>query len=412
MAQSAQIQDIYPLSHMQEGMLFHSLMDFSSKAYIEQTSFTITGNLCVDSFQKSLNLLVSRYDIFRTIFIKEVPDLTGPQQVVLSNRELTVYREDISRLADQEQQTLIDAFMTKDREKGFDLQKDPLMRLALFDRGDSQYTCVWTHHHIIMDGWCLGIILKEFFSMYDSLKNNSPVQLGSTVPYSRYIEWLGEQDQEETAAYWSEYLKEYGNTASIPRIKRRTADGNYKADQVSFSLAPDMVEKLTEAAQNWGVTLNTLFMSIWGVLLHRYNAADDAVFGSVISGRPSAIDGIESMVGLFINTVPVRIRSAEGITFSSLVKAVQEDILSSEQHGYYPLYEIQNHSPLKQGLIDHIFVFENYPVQLHQALSVESENDEGALKLSDISMSEQTNYDFNIVIVPGESFYIDRKSVV
>ncbi|MGK9269330.1 amino acid adenylation domain-containing protein [Bacillus inaquosorum] len=406
MAQSAQIQDIYPLSHMQEGMLFHSLMDVSSKAYVEQTSFTITGNLCIDSFQKSLNLLVSRYDIFRTIFIKEVQDLTGPQQVVLSNRELTVYREDFSHLADHEQQALIDAFMTKDREKGFNLQKDPLMRLALFDRGNSQYTCVWTHHHIIMDGWCLGIILKEFFSMYDSLKNNSPVRLGSTVPYSRYIEWLGEQDQEETAAYWSGYLKEYGNTASIPRIKRRPANGDYKADQISFSLAPEMVEKLTEAAQNWGVTLNTLFMSMWGVLLHRYNAADDAVFGSVISGRPSAIDGIESMVGLFINTIPVRIQSAEGMTFSSLAKAVQEDILASEQHGYYPLYEIQNHSPLKQGLIDHIFVFENYPVQLDQALSIESENEENALKLGDISMSEQTNYDFNIVIVPGESFYI------
>ncbi|MGG1245361.1 amino acid adenylation domain-containing protein [Bacillus cabrialesii] len=406
MAQSAQIQDIYPLSHMQEGMLFHSLMDFSSKAYVEQTSFTITGNLCIDSFQKSLNLLVSRYDIFRTIFLKEVPDLTGPQQVVLSNRELTVYREDFSYLADHEQQALIDEFMTKDREKGFNLQKDPLMRLALFDRGDSKYTCVWTHHHIIMDGWCLGIILKEFFSMYDSLSNNRPVQLGSTVPYSRYIEWLGEQDQEETAAYWSGYLKEYGNTASIPRIKRCPANGDYKAAQISFSLAPEMVKKLTEAAQNWGVTLNTLFMSIWGVLLHRYNAADDAVFGSVISGRPSAIDGIESMVGLFINTVPVRIRSAEGMTFSSLVKAVQEDILSSEQHGYYPLYDIQNHSPLKQGLIDHIFVFENYPVQLDQALRIESENEENALKLGDISMSEQTNYDFNIVIVPGESFYI------
>ncbi|MFL6980100.1 amino acid adenylation domain-containing protein [Bacillus inaquosorum] len=406
MAQAAQIQDIYPLSHMQEGMLFHSLMDVSSKAYVEQTSFTITGNLCIDSFQKSLNLLVSRYDIFRTIFIKEVQDLTGPQQVVLSNRELTVYREDFSHLADHEQQALIDAFMTKDREKGFNLQKDPLMRLALFDRGNSQYTCVWTHHHIIMDGWCLGIILKEFFSMYDSLKNNSPVRLGSTVPYSRYIEWLGEQDQEETAAYWSEYLKEYGNTASIPRINPRPVDGDYKADQISFSLAPEMVEKLTEAAQNWGVTLNTLFMSMWGVLLHRYNATDDAVFGSVISGRPSAIDGIESMVGLFINTIPVRIRSAESMTFSSLAKAVQEDILASEQHGYYPLYEIQNHSPLKQGLIDHIFVFENYPVQLDQALSIESENEENALKLGDISMSEQTNYDFNIVIVPGESFYI------
>ncbi len=160
------------------------------------------------------------------------------------------------------------------------------------------------------------------------------------------------------------------------RIKSRPADRDYEAAQVRFSLAPEMVEKLTAAAQKWGVTLNTLFMSIWGVLLHRYNAADDVVFGSVISGRPSAIDGIESMVGLFINTVPVRIRSAEDMTFSSLAKSVQEDFLSSEQHGYYPLYDIQNHSPLKQGLIDHIFVFENYPVQLDQALRIESENEE------------------------------------
>ncbi|MCY8027883.1 amino acid adenylation domain-containing protein [Bacillus sonorensis] len=406
MTQATQIQDIYPLSYMQEGMLFHSLLDFSSKAYVEQTSFTITGNLCIDSFQQSLHLLVSRYDIFRTIFIKEVPDLTGPQQVVLSKRELTVHREDLSHLSHHEQLALIDEFMKKDREKGFDLQKDPLMRLALFERGNSHYTCVWTHHHIIMDGWCLGIILKEFFGMYESLKKGKPVQLGSTVPYSRYIEWLGEQNKEETAAYWSDYLREYGNTASIPGIKSSSADGHYEAAHIRFALEPEIVEKLTAVAKKCGVTLNTLFMTIWGILLHRYNAADDAVFGSVISGRPSEIDGIESMVGLFINTVPVRIRSHEGMSFSSLVKAVQEDILASEQHGYYPLYDIQNHSPLKQGLIDHILVFENYPVQLQQALNIGSENEENALKLDDISMSEQTNYDFNIVIVPGKPFYI------
>lgn len=123
MTQATQIQDIYPLSYMQEGMLFHSLLDFSSKAYVEQTSFTITGSLCIDSFQKSLNLLVSRYDIFRTIFIKEVPDLTGPQQVVLTNRELTVQREDLSHLKHDEQLALIEDFMQQDREKGFHLQK-------------------------------------------------------------------------------------------------------------------------------------------------------------------------------------------------------------------------------------------------------------------------------------------------
>ncbi|MDR4262208.1 hypothetical protein FO501_28375, partial [Bacillus pacificus] len=148
------------------------------------------------------------------------------------------------------------------------------------------------------------------------------------------------------------------------------------------------------------------FMSIWGVMLHRYNATDDAVFGSVISGRPSTIDGIESMVGLFINTIPVRVRAHGGMSFSSLVKEVQKDTLASENHGYYPLYEIQNRSPLKQGLLNHILVFENYPVQIQKAVGAWQGQEENALKLGDFSMSEETNYDLNVVIMPGDNFYI------
>ncbi|MCY9107205.1 amino acid adenylation domain-containing protein [Bacillus atrophaeus] len=406
MTQATGIQDIYPLSYMQEGMLFHSLLHGDSKAYVEQTSFTINGNLCIDSFQKSLNLLVSRYDIFRTIFIKEVPDLSGPQQVVLTSRELTVKKEDISGMEIKEQHIFIEEFKKKDREKGFDLQKDPLMRLTLFDMGENRHTCVWTHHHIIMDGWCLGIVLKEFFHIYYSLKNSDPLQLGSTVPYSRYIGWLGEQDKEETGVYWDGYLSDYGQTASIPLTNNRRKDGVYVSEQIHFSLDPSSVEKLTALSRSLGVTLNTLFMSIWGVMLHRYNATDDAVFGSVISGRPSTIDGIESMVGLFINTIPVRVRAHGGMSFSSLVKEVQKDTLASENHGYYPLYEIQNRSPLKQGLLNHILVFENYPVQIQKAVGAWQGQEENALKLGDFSMSEETNYDLNVVIVPGDNFYI------
>ncbi|MDW6053711.1 amino acid adenylation domain-containing protein [Bacillus paralicheniformis] len=406
MAQETEIQDIYPLSYMQEGMLFHSLLHPDSNAYIEQISFTISGDLCLDSFQKSLDLLIERYDIFRTIYIKEVPDLDGPQQVVLSHRKVAVQTEDISALTAEQQNTLINSRKQADRLQRFDLQKGPLMRLTLYQTGEKRHTCVWTHHHIMMDGWSLGIVLQDFFHMYYALRNSRPFRLGKPAPYSTYMTWLRGQNREKTAAFWSDYLEGYGESVSVPGSKSKTTEGGYTPRHLQYSLKPETVEKLSDLARRLGVTLNTLFTSIWGLLLHRYNATDDAVFGAVVSGRPSAIDGIESMAGLFINTVPVRIRSSAGMSFSSLAKQVQKDILTCEDHGYYPLYEIQNESGLNKDLVNHILVFENYPVQMQKEVNGWEESEENALHLDHFSTSEETNYDLNIVIVPGETFYI------
>ncbi|MBY8914908.1 amino acid adenylation domain-containing protein [Bacillus sp. YC2] len=406
MTQATEIQDIYPLSYMQEGMLFHSLLHSGSNAYVEQISFTIRGDLCIDSFQKSLDMLVSRYDIFRTIFIKEVPDLDGPQQVVLSQRNVTVQTEDISAKTEKQQQAIINSHKETDRRKGFDLQKGPLMRLTLFHTGENRHTCVWTHHHIMMDGWSLGIVLKDFFRMYYAIRNSRPVSLGSPAPYSTYITWLRRQNKEETSAFWSRYLSGYGETASVPPAKNTAAENRYTSEHFQFSIEPETVQRLTDLARQSGVTLNTLFMSIWGLLLHRYNNTDDAVFGSVVSGRPSAIDGIEEMAGLFINTVPVRVRASENMSFSSLVKQVQKESLASEEHSYYPLYDIQNESGLQKGLLNHILVFENYPVHMQDAVNGWQETERNALHLEGFSMAEETNYDLNVVIVPGEEFYV------
>ncbi|MCY9264016.1 amino acid adenylation domain-containing protein [Bacillus haynesii] len=406
MAQETEIQDIYPLSYMQEGMLFHSLLHPDSNAYVEQISFTISGDLCLDSFQKSLDLLIDRYDIFRTIYIKEVPDLDGPQQVVLSHRKVPVQTEDISDLTAEQQQTLIKSRKRADRLRGFDLQKGPLMRLTLYQTGESRHTCVWTHHHIMMDGWSLGIVLQDFFHMYYALRDGRAIRLGKPAPYSTYMTWLRSQNREKTAAFWSDYLNGYAESVSVPGTKSNTTEGVYTPKHLQFSLNPETIEKLSDLARRLGVTLNTLFTSIWGLLLHRYNATDDAVFGAVVSGRPSAIDGIESMAGLFINTVPVRIRSSADMSFSSLAKQVQKDILTCEDHGYYPLYEIQNESGLNKDLINHILVFENYPVQMQKAVNGWQESEKNALDLDHFSMSEETNYDLNVVIVPGEPFYM------
>ncbi len=167
----------------------------------------------------------------------------------------------------------------------------------------------------MMDGWSLGIVLKDFFSMYYAIRNGRPVNLSSPAPYSSYIKWLRSRNKEETSAFWSRRLEDYGEVVSVPQTKNKPAQNGYASEHFQFSLESETVQKLTDIARSTGVTLNTLFTSIWGLLLHRYNGTEDAVFGSVVSGRPSAIAGIESMAGLFINTVPVRVRAAGDMTF-------------------------------------------------------------------------------------------------
>lgn len=155
MTKANSIQDIYPLSYMQEGMLFHSLLQKDSQAYVEQASFTIEGKVNPQFFQNSINALVERHDIFRTIFISQ--NVSSPQQVVLRERNVIVLEEDITHLNEAEQSQFIEQWKEKDRDRGFHLQKDVLMRIALIQTGESQYSCIWTFHHIMMDGWCLKI---------------------------------------------------------------------------------------------------------------------------------------------------------------------------------------------------------------------------------------------------------------
>ncbi|MCY9436270.1 condensation domain-containing protein, partial [Bacillus haynesii] len=175
-----------------------------------------------------------------------------------------------------------------------------------------------------------------------------------------YIQWLMEQDKEAAARYWEQYLEGYDQQSGLPKLKK--AGAKNRQEEVSFSLSNTVTAKLKELAAKEEVTLSTILHTLWGILLQAYNQTDDAVFGSVISGRPSEIAGIERMIGLFINTVPVRVTGTK-VPFVKLIKQVQKDALNGQPYSYHPLYEIQAESAVKQGLIDHILVFENYPVE-------------------------------------------------
>ncbi|MBU2661358.1 non-ribosomal peptide synthetase [Bacillus cabrialesii] len=398
------IKNIYPLSHMQEGMLFHSFLRKEEGAYVEQSLFTIKGSLSYEWFQRSIQTIIDRHDIFRTVFLPHVPHLSGPRQVVMTEREFHLYSEDISHLPTNGQNEYIECFKEKDKQKGFDLQKDMLMRISLFKTAEEEHVCVWSHHHILMDGWCLGIVLQEFMRIYQSIHAGKPLSLDPVRPYSTYISWLTNRDKETAAEYWDSYLKNYSAPSPLPRVSDEETKEGYQREDLIFSLNKPLTDKLKETAKQHGVTLATFIQAVWGVMLQQYNRTDDVVFGAVVSGRPSEIPGVEQMIGLFINTIPVRIKTFQGETFQELVRRCQKEMLEAEPFTCQPLFDIQANTALKQELIDHIIVFENYPIQ--QKIADSADQTDSPLQIDQVKVSEQSGYHFNLVVAPGEELII------
>jgi tyrocidine synthetase-3 len=396
------MEDLYTLTPMQEGMLFHALYDATSYSYFEQTSYRLQGKLDIGLVEKSLNELLKRHDILRTAFVYK--DIQRPVQVVLKDKVIDLYYQDISHMGEMEvKENIIKEFKEKDKNRSFDLSKDVLMRVSILQVDKSDYQFTWSFHHILMDGWCIGILNNEFFEIYTSYIENRPYRLPVVKPYRTYIQWLEKQDKEISARYWQNYLHSFEEPTVVPKtsiINKRENDAGYRNETVSLVLNREKITKLNKLAARNHVTLNTVTQTIWGIILGKYNRKEDVVFGTVVSGRPFELEGVESMLGLFINTIPVRIRFEEQVKFNRLLGKIQEAAVASEPHHYHPLAEIQSRSPLKQNLIDHLFIFENYPIaeQIEGYGSERHKSEKLALKLVKVDVFEQTNYDFNVII--------------
>ncbi|KRT88203.1 non-ribosomal peptide synthetase [Bacillus paralicheniformis] len=404
MDHTQKIQNIYPLSHMQEGMLFHSFLQDEGTAYIEQSVFTIRGQLHLDWFQQSVQSIIDRHDIFRTVFLPHVAGLKEPRQVVLRDRSFQLHAEDLTEMPETDQTAYISQFKERDRQKGFNLQKDMLMRISLFKTAPEQHVCVWSHHHILMDGWCLGIVLQEFMQLYEAIYTGESVPLDPVQPYSAYISWLYDQDKDKAKEYWKNYLTDFNAPTGLPKVSAKPAEKGYRQKELMFSLDRKLTARLKTIAKQHGATLATLIQTVWGLMLQRYNRTDDVVFGSVVSGRPSVIPGVEKIIGLFINTVPVRIKTeSENETFSELLRRSQKERLAQDMFNFYPLADIQSQITFKQHAIDHIFVFENYPLQQMQDSANRAES---PLQIENVKVSEQSGYNFNLMIAPDDELVI------
>jgi len=404
---SSEIEDIYILTPMQSGMLFQALLDPTSTAYFEQMSYRLKGKIQIDLVEKTISELYRRYDVLRTNFFYEEND--RPLQVVLKEKAPQFHSEDIrTSVPVDKREEWIETFKETDRNTPFDLRKDSLMRVCVIQVEDEEFEFLWSHHHILMDGWCAGILVEEFFEIYSNLVDGTQYALPPITPFRNYLEWLEKQDMKESRRYWQDYLSGYSEAATVPSFEiPESREQGYRREICRRVLDKEKSAKLQELANRYQVTMNTLVQLLWGLLLGHYNGTRDVVFGSVVSGRPSQVDKVESIVGLFINTIPVRINSEEGAVFSDLLKNLQEQALESEPHHYISLANIQGDHSLKQRLLDHVLIFENYPL-VDQIEGVVTASEAGSRKM-DLSLSrsetyEQTNYDFNVIVVSTGTF--------
>jgi len=391
------IEDIYELSPMQQGMLFHTLYEEGSDAYFEQFCYDLEGNLDAELFEKAWNEIVKRHGVLRTSF--QWKGISKPVQVV--NRSVSLPWENISwtEVPEDNIENEFLKFIKADRAKSFSMEQAPLMRCALIKLNESNFKFVWSFHHILMDGWSYPVIQKEVFGIYDSLKKNEQINLPQPVSYKQFIVWLNKTDKNSAKTFWEKELKEFSSPTPMT-FNRNESDGEVKDIEIKFD------EKLTAELNSFvrenKLTMNSIFQGIWALILSKYRNETDVLFGGTVSGRNPQLPGIESMVGLFINTLPVRIKIDYDKDIKTWLKELQTKQIERDQFAYSSLVDIQEWSEIPRGtqLFENILVFENYPVD--KSL----EDGVAGIKIKNLKAFERTNFPLTVLIAPGKEMSV------
>ncbi|WP_277816770.1 condensation domain-containing protein, partial [Streptomyces sp. AcH 505] len=396
------VEDVYGLSPLQFGMLFHSLEDTSdTRPYMVQMTEEVEGAFDDALFGQAWQRLVDRHSILRSAFVWE--GVSEPVQVVQRQAPVPFEVRDLRGLPDQERQ--LDVFLAEDWERGFDLSRAPLVRVTVLRTAEQRRFVVWSFHHILLDGWSVQILQKELFALYRSLLDGTSAALPTTVPYRRYIEWLNAQRDDSSAEFWTKYLAGVTEPTNL-HVDRDTGDTGVGEFEVEAS--SELFAQARDYARSQRITMNTLVQGLWSILLSRYSRSDEVLFGSTISGRSIALPGVDSMMGLFINTLPVRGRLTGELGVAGWLRDLQDEQLEMRQWEYCHLVDVQKHSSIPRGepLFRSILVFENYPV-----VQKPSDFPEGLTRRL-VNCVERTGYPLTLVASAGRAlefrFVYDR----
>jgi amino acid adenylation domain-containing protein/non-ribosomal peptide synthase protein (TIGR01720 family) len=394
MSKAASIEDIFPLSPLQKGLLFHTLYTPGEAVYFEQLTCELHGRLDEAAFAQAWRLLVARHPILRTAFVWK--GQSEPRQVVHRTLEMPWLREDWRAFSPEQQNEKLAAFLAADRARGFEPNRAPLMRLATLRLSDTVWQLVWSHHHLLLDGWSFPLLLREFGLAYGALSTGATPALPPARPFGAYLQWLQKRDASRDEQFWREELR--GFAVPTPLTVDRPARGGTNYEVIDFALDEADTSRLQQAARDHRVTLSTLCQGAYGLVLSRYASTEDVVFGITVSGRPAELPGVENIVGLFINTLPLRIGVSDSAEAGPWLRALQEKQLGLQEHGHAGLGDIQGWSDVPRGqqLFESLFVFINYP-PVDTALA----NRFGELEPRALHFVERTNYPLTIDVLPG-----------
>lgn len=420
------IQDIYELSPIQQGILFHCIYAPESGFYFVQKIFTLRGKLNFDAFDRAWQEVVARHTSLRTGFYWE--NINKPLQVVYKRVQVPIQQEDWRGLTVEERERRFETFLQRDRDLGFDLAQECLMRITLFRLDEDTYKFVWTSHFINMDGWSVALVLSEFVQLYEAFCQHRQVSLTPGSAFKNYITWLQKQDCEEAESFWRQQLRglkaptplknlalHHHKMVEIDGETGRQGDGasnlytkqssnkEQKYDQQRRLLSETTTTALKSLARQHQLTLNTLMQATWALLLSRYTGEKKVVYGYTTAGRPVELRDVESMVGMTINSLPVWVEVDEQQQLLTWSQQLQKQLVEMRQYEYSPLVEIQGWTELPRDvpLFESLVVFEKVPMLSTFQVS------QGELEIEMTDILYKTNYPLNIVIYPFAQLTIE-----
>ena len=360
---SAKFEDIYPLTPFQQGVLFHVLDTPAAGMYLNQQRYTLHGELDLAVFKRALQAVVDRHPILRTAFL--LSGLEGPHQVVYRTVKLPWVMHDWSELPAAGASERFQKFLRDDFLSGFDLRRVPLNRMTLIRMQKDVYEFVWSFHLLLMDGWSMQVMLKDLLTMYEAFRTGHPVKLEPPLPYREFIKWQQRQPQEEAEAHWRKTLKGFVHPTPLvfDRMPSDEVTERPEFKEKFLVLNEEITNKLHSFALRQRITLSTLIEGAWAILLSRRSGRSDVLFGNAVSGRPAIIPKIDSAVGLFVNTLPVRVLVPADAHVASWLRSLQQRQAEGRRFEFCSLVSIQRWSdvPRDQPLFESVIVFQNYP---------------------------------------------------
>jgi len=384
------IQDILGLTPMQEGMLFHYLSDSEGKQYLEQLCLTLCGEIDVNIIVKAWNHVVQDNEMLRTIF--KWDKLDKPLQIILKQYEIPYVQYNLSDINSEDKNLQIMDIKDSELNRKINISENPL-RMAIIKLDSSKFELIITYHHILYDGWSNGILIKEFVQACNSLSANRLPSIIKKNNFKEFVRYCQSQDKTMQEAFWHKCFSDY-NIKSTIAIKTSQVEDCAVNNKIKYKLDKKISESIYEFCKNEKTTVAAMLYTAWGILLQKYNNTNDVVFGTTVSGRNAGITGIEDMVGLFINTLPLRVNSTEDENIQGLLKKVTCILKERDEYQSTPLVDIKAYSGInnKEELFDTLVVIENYP--LDQAL-IKSNS---SINIEEYSMTEMTNYKITLAI--------------